>query len=187
MQKCLKVYQHSRIKFTTVNWTCIVFGVTCRLVICFNLLVLRFLLPQSWCLLVASPCTEVCSSLKGAVAWVMPVCVLLCALAEGTVHRVLALSVCGVWMQWGTEHSITPGEEAASQRSTLQTLPFESYAGKQLKIHFLPSFLPHCLPWEPAGSQMIVSSNWKLSPLLLKSFHKTLSYFIKSLNEFSRY
>lgn len=53
---------------------------------------------------------------------------------------------------------------------------------------FFPSFLfSLSLTLGLAGSQMIVGSNWKLSPLLLKSFHKTLSYFIKSLNEFSRY
>lgn len=76
MQKCLKVYQHSGIKFTTVNWTCIVFGVTCWLVICFNLLVLRFLLLQSWCLLVTSPCTEVCSSWRAQwCGWYLCICI----------------------------------------------------------------------------------------------------------------
>lgn len=72
-----------------------------------------------------------------------------------------------------------------------QYLSFQKYTKKNnLKIFVGSprlSFLSHLLPLEPAGSQVIVSSNWKLSPLLLKSFHKTLSYFIKTLNEFSRY
>lgn len=75
-----------------------------------------------------------------------------------------------------------------------RVFPFRSKQRKTMKnlcgfgfFFSPPSFLPYLLPWELAGSQMIVGSNWKLSPLLLKSFHKTLSYFIKSLNEFSRY
>lgn len=88
------------------------------------------------------------------------------------------------------DDAVPPGE-ASSGRIAQRTVSshLEVYKEKQWKslCFFSPSFLPHLLPWEPAGSQMIVGSNWKLSPLLLKSFHKTLSYFIKSLNEFSRY
>lgn len=106
----------------------------------------------------------------------------------------LTMAMCSVCVCWALKTSgphCPTWRRQFTERHSEVSLPFRKYTEKnnwkQTNKYFFPPFLPHLLPWEPAGSQMSVSSNWKLSPLLLKSFHKALSYFIKSLNEFSRY